>query len=127
MIKILLFFSFLPLLILSTCEDDGDDNQIVCTEEARAGLNVTVSLGAMSSITGEGVTVVAKDGNYSETLTYFNPQDPIFSGAYERQGYYILTVSKEGYQTYTSGVISVTRDECHVIPQKIHVTLIPEK
>jgi len=125
MIKILLFFSFLPLVFLSTCEDD-EDNQIACTEEARAGLNVTVSLGAMSSITGEGVTVVAKDGNYTETLTYFNAQDPIFSGAYERSGNYILTVSKEGYQTYTSGVISVKRDECHVIPQKIHVGLLPQ-
>ncbi|MDZ7612767.1 MAG: hypothetical protein U5K51_02825 [Flavobacteriaceae bacterium] len=124
MIKILFFLSFLPLVILSTCEDD-DDNQIMCTEEARAGLNVTVSLGTMSSNTGEGVTVLATDGSYTETLTYYNAQDPIFSGAYERSGNYILTISKEGYQTYTSGVISVTRDECHVIQQKIHVVLLP--
>lgn len=124
MIRILFFLSFIPLLIFSSCEDD-EDNQVVCTEEARAGLNVTVSLGTMSSNTGEGVTVIAKDGNYSETLTYYNAQDPIFSGAYERSGNYILTVSKEGYQTYTSDVISVNRDECHVIQQKIHVVLLP--
>jgi len=115
----------LPLLIISTCDDDGD-KQIMCTEEARAGLNVTVSLGAMNSLAGTGVSVVAKDDNYSETLSYFNELDPIFSGAFERPGNYILTVSKKGYQTYTSGVITVTRDECHVIPQKIHVTLLPE-
>lgn len=125
MTRLFLFLSILPLFILSTCEDD-DDNQIMCTEEARAGLNVTVSLGAMSSLAGTGVTVIAKDGNYSETLNYYNELDPIFSGAYERPGNYILTVSKQGYQTYTSSVISVTRDECHVIPQKIHVTLRPE-
>jgi hypothetical protein len=125
MIRFFLFLSILPLFILSTCEDN-DDKQIMCTEEARAGLNVTVSLGAMSSLVGEGVTVIAKDGNYSETLTFYNELDPIFSGAYERSGNYILTVSKKGYQTYISGVISVTGDECHVIPQKIHVTLLPE-
>ena len=125
MIRMLFFLSFLPLLILSTCEDEEDDNQIVCTEEARAGLNVTVSLGTMSSNAGEGVNVVAKDGDYSETLSYYNAQDPIFSGAYERSGNYIITVSKEGYQTYTSDEISVTRDECHVIQQKIHVVLLP--
>jgi hypothetical protein len=126
MTRFFLFLSILPLFILATCEED-DDKQIMCTEEARAGLNVTVSLGTMSSIVGTGVTVIANDGNYSETLSYYNELDPIFSGAYERPGNYIITVSKEGYQTYISGVISVTRDECHVIPQMIHVTLIPEK
>lgn len=126
MTRLFLFLSILPLLILSTCEED-DDKQIMCTEEARAGLNVTVSLGTISSLSGADITVIAKDGNYSETLSYYNELDPIFSGAYERPGNYILTVSKEGYQTYISGVISVTRDECHVIPQKIHVTLLPEK
>jgi len=125
MTRLFLFLSILPFFILSTCEED-DDKQIMCTEEARAGLNVTVSLGTMSSLAGTGVTVIANDGNYSETLSYYNELDPIFSGAYERPGNYILTVSKKGYQTYTSGVITVTRDECHVIPKKIHVTLLPE-
>lgn len=125
MTRLFMFLSILPLFILSTCEEE-DDKQIMCTEEARAGLNVTVSLGIKSSLAGTGVTVIANDGNYSETLSYYNELDPIFSGAYERSGNYILTVSKQGYQTYTSGVITVTRDECHVIPQKIHVTLLPE-
>jgi hypothetical protein len=125
MTRLFLFLSILPFFILSTCEED-DDKQIMCTEEARAGLNVTVSLGTISSLAGTGVTVIANDGNYSETLSYYNELDPIFSGAYERPGNYILTVSKKGYQTYTSGVITVTRDECHVISQKIHVTLLPE-
>lgn len=120
--KVLLLFC-MPFLLLFGCNDSDDTNPIVCTLEAKAALNVTVSLDAMSSITSDGITVVATDGDYSETLTVLNENDPIFTGAYERQGNYVLTVSKDGYQTYTSGVISISRDECHVIPQQIHVVL----
>jgi hypothetical protein len=48
----------------------------------------------------------------------------VFSGAWERSGNYIITVSKPGYQTYTSSVITVTSDVCHVIPQQIEVVLV---
>jgi hypothetical protein len=119
---VLLFFSIF-LILLSSCNDSDDTNQIVCTLEAKAGLNVTVSLDAMSSITGEGIIVVATDGAYQETLSVVNPNDPIFSGALERQGTYVITVSKDGYQTFTSAPITVTADVCHVIPQQVHVVL----
>ena len=121
--KLLLLLFCMPFIFLSSCDDSDDNNQIVCTLEVRAGLNVTVSLDAMSSITGEGVMVVATDGTYSETLEYVDINNPVFSGAYERQGTYIITVSKDGYQTYTSAPITVTADVCHVIPQQVHVVL----
>lgn len=120
--KYLIILSF---FLFSTCNNDDDTNNIICTQEAKAALNVTVSLGAMNSITGDGVTVIATDGNYSEVLQYYNQNDPIFSGAYEREGNYIITVSKEGFQTYTSEMITVTSDVCHVIPKQIHVALQP--
>lgn len=122
--KIILLLFCMPLLLASTCEDETDED-IFCTTEAVAALNVSVSLGASSSITSDGVTVVATDGNYSETLVVNDVVNPIFVGAYERQGNYIITVSKDGYQTYTSEIISITRDECHVIPEQIHVVLVP--
>ena len=120
--KIFLLLAFTPFLLAMTCDDD---DEVYCTQESKAALNVSVSLGAMSSITSEGVTVVATDGNYSETLVVVNENDPIFSGAYEREGNYIIIVSKEGYQTYSTESITVTRDVCHVIPQQIHVVLVP--
>lgn len=120
--KCLIILSF---FLFSTCNNDDDTNNIICTQEAKAALNVTVSLGTMNSITGDGVTVIATDGNYSEVLQYYNQNDPIFSGAYEREGNYIITVSKEGFQTYTSEMITVTSDVCHVIPKQIHAAIQP--
>ncbi len=121
--KFILLFVFAPFLIATSCDDDN--NQIVCTQEVKAGLAVTVSLGSESSITADGVTVVATDGNYSETLSVINSADRMFFGAWERTGNYVITVSKEGYQTYTTAPITVTADQCHVITELIHVSLIP--
>jgi hypothetical protein len=53
--KFILLFMLTPLLMATTC--DSDDNQIVCTQEVKAGLAVTVSLGSMSSIVSEGVGI----------------------------------------------------------------------
>lgn len=122
--KLFFLFVFTPLLLASTCSDD-DDNQIVCTQEVKAGLHVSVSLGTMNSITFDGVTVVATDGNYIETLSVVDNLDPVFYGAWERPGTYVITVSKEGYQTYVSPPITVNADVCHVIPVFHHVSLEP--
>ncbi len=116
---VILFF-----FLLSTCTNE--DEGVACTQEAKAGLNVTVSLGSQTTITGEDITVVAVDGSYSETLMYYDASNPVFSGAFEREGNYIITVSKEGYQTYTSDTITVTSDICHVIPKMITVNLSPD-
>ena len=120
--KIILLLFCAPLLLATTCDDN--DETIFCTTEAVAALNVTVRLGNSTTPTSEGITVVATDGNYTETLQVVSTTNPTFIGAFERQGNYIITVSKDGYQTFTSGVISITRDECHVIPELIDVTLV---
>lgn len=120
--KIILLLCFAPLLLASTCNDD--DETIFCTTEAVAALNVTVRLGDSTTPTSEGVTVIANDGDYTETLLVQDTTNPVFIGAFERQGNYIVTVSKEGYQTYTSEMTIITRDECHVIPELINVTLV---
>jgi hypothetical protein len=121
--KILVLLACTPFLLATTCDDD---DQIYCTQEAKAGLNITVK----NAITGEflatGVTVIAQDGSYTETLEAFPQSDvPVFMGAYERVGTYIFTVSKEGYQTYTSELVILTADVCHVIPQNFLVELQP--
>ena len=119
--KIILLLFCAPLLLATTCDDD---ETIFCTTEAVAALNVTVRLGDSTTPTSEGVTVVTTDGDYTETLLVQDTTNPVFIGAFERQGNYIVTVSKEGYQTYTSEMTIITRDECHVIPELINVTLV---
>lgn len=106
-----------------SCNQNDD---IACTLEARAGLNVTVKDAETNNYLGLGTTVIATDGDYSETLGYMEGIVPSFAGAWEREGNYILTVSAEGYVTYVSETITVTSDECHVIPQQVEVLLQPE-
>ncbi len=121
--KIILLLCFAPLLLASTCNND-DDETIFCTTEAVPAINVLVRLGASTTPTSEGVTVVANSGSFTETLQTQSAIDPLFVGAYERQGTYTVTVSKEGYQTYTSAPFTVSRDECHVITKQLTVALV---
>ncbi|MDO9274227.1 MAG: hypothetical protein Q7T92_01595 [Lutibacter sp.] len=119
------FFYFCSLFIFLSCSLDYTD-ETVCTTEARAGLNITVKDAITNQLLGESVNVKATDGNYTETLEFYDANNPIFSGAWEREGTYIVTVSGVGYVTFVSGAITVTSDECHVIPQQLQVVLHPE-
>jgi hypothetical protein len=121
--KIFLVLACMPFLLATTCDEDDD---VYCTQEAKAGLNITVKDAVTNVILSTGVTVTAQDGMYTETLEVLDGDDSaVFIGAWERQGTYIVTVSKEGYQTFTSSPIQVTADECHVIPQLLNVGLQP--
>jgi hypothetical protein len=121
--KIFLLLACTPFLLATTCDDD---DEIYCTQEAKAGLNITVKDAVTDEFLSTGVTVVAQDGTYTETLEQFpNEEVPVFIGAWERVGTYVLTVSKEGYQTFTTEPIVITADVCHVIPQQITVELQP--
>ncbi|HBI01320.1 MAG TPA: carboxypeptidase-like regulatory domain-containing protein [Flavobacterium sp.] len=121
--KIFLLLACTPFLLAMTCEDD---DEIYCTQEAKAGLNITVKDAVTDELLSTGVTVIAQDGSYSETLEQFpNEEVPVFIGAWERVGTYVVTVSKEGYQTFTSEPIVVTADVCHVIPELLTVELQP--
>lgn len=102
------------------------DDSIACTQEARAGLNVTVKDAETNNYLGLGTIVIANEGDYSETLEYVEGIIPSFAGAWEREGSYILTVSAEGYVSFVSETITVAADECHVIPQQIEILLQPE-
>jgi len=113
------------LFVFLSCTSNKID-EIQCTEEARAGLNITVKNAANNQVLGTGIKIIAKDGNYTETLEFFNANNPVFSGAWERAGTYLVTVSGVGYTTFVSDAITVTADECHVIPQQLQVVLQPE-
>ena len=113
------------IFLFLSCTFNNTD-EIQCTEEARAGLNITVKNAVTNQVLGNGITVTAKDGNYTETLEFFDVNNPIFSGAWEREGTYIITVSGSGYITFVSEAITVTSDECHVIPMQLQIVLQPK-
>jgi hypothetical protein len=119
--KILVGLIFLPLMLFVGC-DSG--HEVICTTQAVAGLNVLVKDAASNELLSEGITVLAQEGEYTETLQLllFDLQQ-VFVGAWERKGTYTITVSKAGYQTFTSSPIVVERDICHVIPKHLTVYL----
>ncbi|WP_293892023.1 carboxypeptidase-like regulatory domain-containing protein [Flavobacterium sp.] len=119
--KLFLFVLCTPFLLASTCEND--DNQIVCTQDFVYGLNVVVLDATTGNPLVEGVTVEATDDGYHENLHLIPGLEYSFAGAGERTGTYIITITKEGYQTYTSSPIVVTANVCHVIPQSLTVDL----
>lgn len=123
--KLLLLFAFALFLMTSSCEPDNVD-QIVCTQEFVYGLQVTVLDASTGQPISEGVQVKAVDGTFNENLFNLLGQDLTFYGAGERIGVYTITVTKEGYQIYTSPPIGVPANVCHVITQSLTVNLAPE-
>ncbi len=123
--KILLALLCAPLFMATTCDSEAE-NEIICTTEVRRGLEIK----AINSATGlpipEGLTITATDGSYSETLTYIPGLEYVYGGAEERPGNYTITISKPGFQTYVSGVVTVNSDVCHVITESRTFTLQPE-
>lgn len=121
--EMMLFMSILAISCNSSDDNNGATN---CTDIFVYGLNVTVKDSLANEILQEGVIVKAVDGIYEETLQSEQSTSAVFVGAGERAGNYVLTVSKPGYETYTSGVITLTADECHVIPKEVAVALVAE-
>ncbi|MBT8272785.1 MAG: hypothetical protein KJO77_03195 [Bacteroidia bacterium] len=109
------------LILLTQCESD---NQVICTEQFVYGLNVIVKDAETAEIITDNISVVARDGNYEEELMNIEGFDA-FIGAGERPGDYIIEVSSTAYQMFTSELIQVDADECHVIPQVVDIELIP--
>lgn len=118
------FLSSVIILCWSCSSDDNKtEDPIFCTEELRAGLEVTVRDGIGGAFLTEGVTVVAIDNEYKETLENFAGSNT-FVGAYERAGTYTISISKEGYRDSTpSEPVVVGEDLCHVITESVAVIL----
>lgn len=119
--KLFLFFLFSTFLVTTSCEDT--DDRIVCTTQFVYGLNVIVLDSSTGNPIFQDIEVKAVDGTYQEILELVPGLEYAFVGAGERAGTYVVTITKAGYQSYTSAPIVLTRDECHVIPQSLTVNL----
>ncbi len=116
----------LVFLILSCNSDDDNSGSINCTEIFVYGLKVSVKNAVTDAIVTEGLTVTAKDGSYEEQLMSIENIDYFF-GAGEREGTYVIEITSNDYQTYTSNnvVVEKTEDDCHVITEELELTLQP--
>lgn len=116
------FIALFCLILMTQCDKDKDP--IFCTEEFVYGLSVTVKDANTSLVITENVTVTANEGTYEEELMNIEGMDSFF-GAGERPGNYIIEVTGDGYVDFTSEVIRVGSNECHVIPEVIEIMLQP--
>ena len=120
-----LSFLLLGLLLLVSClGDDDGKGEIICTDELVFGLRITVVDDTTSALLLE-VNIQAADGDYTETLEESLDMPGVYFGAAERVGTYVLTLSREGYQSVTETDVIVAEDECHVIPETLTVRMAP--
>lgn len=113
---------FVLVITLVSCKKDKKDN-VVCTTEARAGLNVKVSTVEGRTLYADSIKVIALDAAFSETLTMVDRNELRYIGAVERAGNYMVTVSHPGMSMVTLKDIKVDKDECHVIPKHLDVII----
>ena len=123
-IKNLIFSIFLLVIVFSCSDSDDGDDQVNCTLELVYGLNVTVKDVNTNNIITENITVIITDGEYVEELMNTEGFDS-FVGAGEREGSYIIEITSDSYQDFTSEVIEVGRTICHVVPESVEVLLQP--
>lgn len=98
------------------------DKGVVRTAVAIDSLNVTV----LDRDSGQRVcdaTVGALDGAFSQMLRANVASPCAYSGPSERAGVYDVQVSRPGYQPASAAALRVDRDQCHVIPVSVTVTL----
>ncbi len=98
---------------------------IVCTMEARAGINLTIvdSLSGVAVAGPGAMRLAVTDGAFADslrTVTMFG----LWGAAYERAGTYTATVDADGYLPWRRDGLIVPRGLCHVIPISVTARLV---
>ena len=98
----------------------GCRSGVVCTLEARAGVNVNLADEDGDPISGAVLTL--SEGDYSEIMQGgFDAGG--YAGAFERAGTYTLTVEADRFETAVVEDILVAAGVCHVEAVTLDVTL----
>ena len=111
------------LLVVTGCQSElltpGPPGRM-CTDEARAAVNLRIQDSASGAGIAAGATIVLRDGAFVDSLaisvdrTDLNDWPLSTMNTYERVGRYDITVRRNGYATWTRTGVVVTAGECHV-------------
>ena len=110
----------LLLALLGTACGVTEPQGVICTREFRYGVKATVTDAADGAPATEGLSGLLAEGSYREEMEVGGN---VLFGAGERAGLYELTITAEGYVTWTQNDIEVTADECHVDTVGLEVQL----
>lgn len=103
---------------LSACGGSADEG-IACTTEARTSVLLTVVDQLNVALPGVKVIYQVNGGVAQSQLCEPTGKCAI---AFETSGIFLIMASKTGY-TSASGMVTVTRDVCHVITESLSLTL----
>lgn len=117
-----------PLSLLLLVAGCTGDSPIVCTTEARFGVNIMVRDAATQQPIPAGVRGALHEGTYVDSLQVMTDiEGRIFSlaGAVERPGNYRIELVATGYLPWSRDNVLVTADRCHVTPVSVQADLTP--
>lgn len=109
---------------------------VICSNEGRYGISVTVRDSVAGTWAGSGALLIVRDerGLVDSTVAYTLPSipDPFdyarypLSGAFERAGRFQVTIRQRGYQDWVrNDVVVVAANACHVATTALAARLIP--
>ncbi len=115
------FITILSVTVLLTACGADDNSKIdeVCTTEARSSISLTVLDTLGLPIRAYDVAFQINNGAMQKVSCDSNEACAI---EYEKSGLFSMTVSKPGFNA-TSLDVTVTRDACHVMTQRVTLTL----
>lgn len=108
------------LAFCSGC-DNPTDEQVACTQEGRASVQVTV-VDAQGQQLSDVSVVFTVDGSPESDCE--NISDGLYVCGWEREGSFVVTARKTGYEdAHTSVHVGPTASGCHVDGKQITLTL----
>ncbi|GJG85465.1 hypothetical protein tb265_06460 [Gemmatimonadetes bacterium T265] len=117
-------------LLLAGCST-APDGGVICTAVFAYGVVVEIRDSVSGAPLAAGARGAVHDGAYVDSL---RPAEAVSSdttslysreAAGERAGTYAIEVVRSGYRTWTKSGVTVTRDACHVRPQRVRAALVP--
>ena len=109
---------------LAGCYPSGTVDPVICTAQFVYGLTVTIVDQTTARPIAAQATMTIQDGTYEETVTD-SWDGATLSGAGERPGTYTITIEHPAYTTWTRAGVTISADECHVIPVALTAELVP--
>lgn len=113
------------LLLMAGCTGDSP---IICTTEARFGVNVMVRDAVTQQPLLGGVRGALHEGTYLDSLHVFTDIEGhlhSLAGAVERPGNYRIELVATGYLPWSRDNVVVTADRCHVNAVAVQADLNP--
>jgi len=110
----------IPFLIILTGCGGSTQEGVVCTASLEPGIVVVIRDSVTDAPLAENAVVVIAEDDYRETLVVNGYEGPDSSsafsvaGAFERAGTYDISLTLDGYNSWSRAGVEVTSGICHV-------------